>query len=483
MAPQAAEWWDWNCFNNARVTQFFAMLRDAIHSWDPKGRPVTERCMATTIKLQDGNEFKGRSGVGINRTALVALQTINGNDMWIAPAGAVDQNNRPKKGKPENNGRNYDLANYALDWVSLAAGYALQKSANWTKPVFNSEWHGASTEGWRDEHMSADYIAAAVWTGLYHGEAMNVAWYFPRQGAHTTSSVFDDGFAGSFATQPLATDTFLRAFMAATAHGPCVAALGRVRPRIWILRSWPSFAANLNATSDLLGAFEPASFLGVTVGFLFEEQLSVVGAGDAVLVAGSTHADDATVDWLRHRAAVSPGTVAVVANPNATAAGAQLLYTPSGVARAPAAVAFLSAVPRIELHSARGALAAMAAVPSIAALVSAMPAWCTDADQPFGAPAFGVLCKFAVHAGRTCGLAINLRREPAAVAVQTPATAALARRARVGGGGGGVHAATATVTAINVLTGVRQVVQSGHTLRLQSSEVLLLDLGPALGSE
>ena len=26
---------------------------------------------------------------------------------------------------------------------------------------------------------------------------------------------------------------------------------------------------------------------------------------------------------------------------------------------------------------------------SIAALVSAMPAWCTDADQPFGAPAFG----------------------------------------------------------------------------------------------
>ena len=55
---QAAEWWDWNNFNNARVTEFFAMLRDAIHSWDAKGRPVTARCMSTTIKLQDGNEFK-----------------------------------------------------------------------------------------------------------------------------------------------------------------------------------------------------------------------------------------------------------------------------------------------------------------------------------------------------------------------------------------------------------------------------------------
>jgi len=457
------------------------MLRDAIHSWDPKGRPVTERCLATTIKLQDGNEFKGRSGVGINRTALVALQTINGNDMWIAPAGAVDERNRPyaqAKPKPQNNGRNYDQASYALDWLSLAAGYALQKSANWSKPIFNSEWHGASTIGWRDERESAAYITAAVWTGLFHGEAMNVAWYFPRQGAAVSSSGFSNSFAGSFATQPLATDTFLRAFMTATAHGACVAALGRVRPRIWILRSWPSFAANLNTTSDILGAFEPASFLGVTVGFLFEEQLGDVAAGDVVLVAGSTHAADGTVEWLRRRVAVSPGTVAVVVNPNATGDGAQLLYTPSGVARPPTAIAFLFAVPKIELRSTHGALAEMAALPAIAALTSAMPAWCSSAEQ-FGAPAFGVLCKFTVHGGRTLGMAINLRAAAASVAILTPAATAPAHRTRLSGGG--LHSAMATVT--NVLTGVRQVLQPGHTLTLQSSGVVLLDLGPAPGSK
>lgn len=78
---------------------------------------MTARCMATTIKLQDGNEFAGR-------TALVALQSINGNDMWISPIAAVDDRNRPTaQGKPSSYPRNYDLAHYSIDWVTLAAGY------------------------------------------------------------------------------------------------------------------------------------------------------------------------------------------------------------------------------------------------------------------------------------------------------------------------------------------------------------------------
>ena len=241
------------------------------------------------------------------------------------------------------------------------------------------------------------------------------------------------------------------------------------------MRSWPSFAANLNATADLLGAFEPASFLGVGVGFLFEEQLgagaAAVSEGDVVLVAGSTHAADGTVDWLRRRAISSPGTVAVVTNPNATSAGAQLLYTPPGNLRPPSAVAFLLTLPRVELHSARGALAGMAAVPGIAALASAVPARCAEAGHPAGAPAFGILCKFAVYEGRTRGLAINLGVAAAEVAIVGPATAALAH-------GGAFRAAA--VTAVDVLTGVQQSLQPGRTLNLQSSQVLLLDLGPAL---
>lgn len=339
--------------------------------------------------------------------------------------------------------------------------------------MFNTEWHGASTLKWRDEHETPEYMTAAVWTGLFFGEAMNVAWFFPRQGPETITGSFTNSFAGSFATQPVATDAFLRAFMGATAHSGCVAAIGRVRPRVWLLRSWGSFAISVNTTSDLLGAFEPASFLGPTVGFLFEEQLEVVGSGDVVLVAGSTHVADTTVDWLRSRVSAMPGTVAAVVNPNATAAGAQLMYTSSGVPRAPAAIAFLSNVPRIELSSARGTLAQMAAMPAMAAIVKTLPARCADADvdvntNVFGsASAFGVLCKFAVHDGRTRGLAVNLLATVANVIVQA----------------GDAGSSTGIFTAINVLTGVQQVLRSGRTLSLQSSEVVLLDLGPAQGSK
>ena len=76
-------YWDWNKFNNERVTAFFQRTADSIQRWS--GGPTTERCLRTTIKLQDGNEFKGRSGTGINRSALVALQSINGNDVSFFP--------------------------------------------------------------------------------------------------------------------------------------------------------------------------------------------------------------------------------------------------------------------------------------------------------------------------------------------------------------------------------------------------------------
>ena len=63
---------------------------------------------------------------------------------------------------------------------------------------------------------------------------------------------------GSFGTLPAVTDAFLRAYAAASAHGEVVAALGRQAPRIWLLRSWSSFALDANSTQALLATFEVA---------------------------------------------------------------------------------------------------------------------------------------------------------------------------------------------------------------------------------
>ena len=56
-----------------------------------------------------------------------------------------------------------------------------------------------------------------------------------------------------------ATDTFLREYTLASALGEVVAALGRVRPTVWILRSLASDTQDETSTVSLLASFEAAS--------------------------------------------------------------------------------------------------------------------------------------------------------------------------------------------------------------------------------
>jgi hypothetical protein len=117
--------------------------------------------------------------------------------------------------------------------------------------------------------MSAQYVELAVWFSVYHYLAVNIAWYMPRDGlSPQPATKFPGSLVGSFATLPAATDTFLREYMLASALGEVVAALGRVRPTIWILRSLASDTQDETSTVSLLASFEAASFLGVAVGFV-----------------------------------------------------------------------------------------------------------------------------------------------------------------------------------------------------------------------
>jgi hypothetical protein len=88
---QAAEWLDWNTFNNGRVTAMYSLMATAIRdaaAADPRcaNRPPP----MTTLKLQDGNEFNGLRAKGIDRSALVSVLTFNGCDSGIASNRGLD---------------------------------------------------------------------------------------------------------------------------------------------------------------------------------------------------------------------------------------------------------------------------------------------------------------------------------------------------------------------------------------------------------
>ena len=244
----------------------------------------------------------------------------------------------------------------------------------------------------------------------------------PRDGlAPQPATKFGGSLVGSFATLPAATDTFLREYMLASALGEIVAALGRVRPTVWILRSLASDTQDETSTVSLLASFEAGSFLGVTVGFVTEQQLqngSVPDTGQTVLVVpNSTFVEDATVAallrWPSDRVVLATNTTASC-----------LRFGPSGVAR-PQSVAlrrFLGnltvfpVVPAPDMH----ALLVEQLLPRLAQ----PPAWCVAAAAPGAGPAFGVLCRFTMIEDRTgrarlVGMVINLNAAPLAVAVMT----------------------------------------------------------------
>ena len=124
--------------------------------------------------------------------------------------------------------------------------------------------------------------------------------------------------------------------MLGSALGEVVAALGRVKPTIWILRSLASDTQDETSTVSLLASFEAASFLGVSVGFMTEQQLQNATVSDheqqqqqqpeVVLVPNSTFVEDATVAALQRR---PRGSVALVTNTTAACLG----FEPSGVVR------------------------------------------------------------------------------------------------------------------------------------------------------
>ena len=126
--------------------------------------------------------------------------------------------------------------------------------------------------------------------------------------------------------------------MLGSALGEVVAALGRVKPTIWILRSLASDTQDETSTVSLLASFEAASFLGVSVGFMTEQQLQNATVSDheqqqqqqpeVVLVPNSTFVEDATVAALQRR---PRGSVALVTNTTAACLG----FEPSGVVRPP----------------------------------------------------------------------------------------------------------------------------------------------------
>ncbi|NKB65435.1 MAG: hypothetical protein GKR89_00100 [Candidatus Latescibacteria bacterium] len=250
-------WYDWCRFNMARVSEWFAFLKNEIRHHDPDG--------ATHIKLIPGHFAGGSRTHGLDFEQLVHLQDIIGADAKVTNS-------------PDWRGDKPWTARYACFWRNLSMPYDFFRSIGPDKLIFDSEFHGLSTVHWRDPDMSPEYVRAIYWLAHLHGMGMNQTWYWSRNDDGSPKSQSISGFHASNLTLPRAMDAYGRVMVEVNAFAPEIATLATQPRPVRLFYSEPSAIQDGAYLDRLYNAYEALYHDGLPLGFATGQLLNQASA-------------------------------------------------------------------------------------------------------------------------------------------------------------------------------------------------------------
>ncbi|MAV35929.1 MAG: hypothetical protein CMJ59_10755 [Planctomycetaceae bacterium] len=149
-----ASMYDWQRFNQHRMTEFFISMKEAVREID-RERPVF---WESPLVCATWGEFGHDDG--IDREEIGRLSDINGYDGWTS---------------------NFPGGDWAMD--ADVANLELMRDLSPGKPLFNSEWHTITSINGKvryqetvTEKRPPGYIRAALWLGYLHGNSAGTLW-------------------------------------------------------------------------------------------------------------------------------------------------------------------------------------------------------------------------------------------------------------------------------------------------------------------
>ena len=149
-----ASMYDWQKFNQHRMTEFFRSMKAAVKRVDTD-RPVF---WESPLVCATWGEFGHDDG--IDREEIGKLSDINGYDGWTS---------------------NYPGGDWAMD--ADVANLELMRDLSPGKPLFNSEWHTVTSingtmsyQQMVKEKRPPAYIRAALWLPYLHGNSAGTLW-------------------------------------------------------------------------------------------------------------------------------------------------------------------------------------------------------------------------------------------------------------------------------------------------------------------
>ncbi len=244
------QYYDFICFNNERVTEWFKFLRSEVKKADPKAK--------THIKIMPDQWTDNSRNHGIDFEELCRLTEILGND--ASTTAHVGWG--PKQWWEDC---------YSVNWRELCMGNDFMRSVQPRQIIFNSEGHLISTNKYRNLFETPEYIRMNYWLAYMQGMNVIQSWYWSR--LEDGSSHENDpsvGYAGSNNHQPRVVNEVHATCIDINSIASEVAAFQAQRRPIRLFYSSCSAINKATYMDELFELYEALFFKGLPLGFASE---------------------------------------------------------------------------------------------------------------------------------------------------------------------------------------------------------------------
>jgi len=274
------KWYDWNLFNNYRVTEWYKTQKGIIKEYDSQAK--------VHLKIMPTLWTNNKRGHGIDMEALTDMSEIIGND-----CGSV---NAPMWGGP------YEWqSHYAFEWKELYMSSDFYKSISPDKIMFNTETHFLSTTRSRDLYQDPAYARATFWAAHTLGLTANQVWLWGRNADGSINPKGGNGYGGSNCQQPRVTNEVHTTLLDLNTFSEEIMAMQRQRKPLRIFYSETS-ALNKTAHMDnIFELYEKLNFDGISLGFATQNVISThnISLWNAVLVYKTEYVTQAELNTLQ----------------------------------------------------------------------------------------------------------------------------------------------------------------------------------------
>ncbi|ANQ47440.1 T9SS type A sorting domain-containing protein [Flammeovirga sp. MY04] len=274
-------WFDWMRFNQNRITDWFAWVRQEIRKYDPDAK--------VHIKLMPWLWVDNARDHGMDFEALIRLTDIIGVDADARNAQMWGDNNWEDR--------------YAMEWLPTTIMFDFFKSVQPNQFIYDSENHYLTSVSFMLKEIDPEYVNSIYWLGHLHGLSATSNWVWSRlsDGKIDSKRPEDSGYIVDVTHQPKVLAQVQSTMMDLNSFGDEVFKIQSAQKPIRIFYS-ETTAINRDGymEDDIHNVYQKLYFEGIPIGFATEDIIKEEkDEWDVILVYNTESVKESEIDALQ----------------------------------------------------------------------------------------------------------------------------------------------------------------------------------------